>query len=451
MDYPYILTQKALTIYADGRSRVAHADNKHFNEIKDALKQKDFDKVFSLMDKTEAVKAFGDGKVEVLNGVIYYNNQPLHNVLCDKIINMMDDGFDVSSMINFLENLMDNPSHNAVNELYLFLEHGNLPITPDGHFLAYKKVNNDFKDYHTGLFDNSPGKILEVLRNQVDDNRDNTCSSGLHFCSLNYLKHYYGGEGKVIILKINPRDVVSIPSDYNNTKGRSCRYEVVSEYTGPETQDAFHSSVIDPNDDNWNMGDPYGNDGDSWGEDSYAEEGFDSNQDLQTDRKALHISELDEETVKAISETRMSSEYDHLNDLLDGGSFDDNKPQTLTVDGSDMKPEHPDADNDGIPKMVKALVGQTRTRDNYTYLITSVAGPIRNPKGHFTGKWALYIKNQMTSIEAVFDMESILKDQLVQTFSRDIPENMVPAASLTNDILTLADQYKKNMSTKKDE
>jgi len=33
-----------------------------------------------------------------------------------------------------------------------------------------------------------------------------------------------------MIVKINPKDVVAIPADYNNTKGRTCRYEVVAEY-----------------------------------------------------------------------------------------------------------------------------------------------------------------------------------------------------------------------------
>jgi hypothetical protein len=32
-----------------------------------------------------------------------------------------------------------------------------------------------------------------------------------------------------VIVKINPRDVVSIPSDYNDAKGRACRYEVIGE------------------------------------------------------------------------------------------------------------------------------------------------------------------------------------------------------------------------------
>ena len=33
-----------------------------------------------------------------------------------------------------------------------------------------------------------------------------------------------------MVVKINPRDVVSIPEDYDNAKGRCCRYEVVGVY-----------------------------------------------------------------------------------------------------------------------------------------------------------------------------------------------------------------------------
>jgi hypothetical protein len=90
--------------------------------------------------------------------------------------------------------------------------------------------------------DNSVGKIVEMERNEVDDNKDRTCSSGLHFCSLGYLSHF-GGE-RIMIVKINPRDVVSIPSDYNDTKGRACRYEVVGELNKEEApEDAFTAPV----------------------------------------------------------------------------------------------------------------------------------------------------------------------------------------------------------------
>jgi hypothetical protein len=96
--------------------------------------------------------------------------------------------------------------------------------------LAYKKVRDDYLDIHSGTMDNSVGQIVEMERNEVDDDKDRTCSAGLHFCSKDYLPHFGSGDGnRVVILKINPRDVVSIPSDYNNAKGRACRYEVIDE------------------------------------------------------------------------------------------------------------------------------------------------------------------------------------------------------------------------------
>jgi hypothetical protein len=122
------------------------------------------------------------------------------------------------------------------------LEKNALPITPDGHFLAYKKVRNDFLDIHSGTMDNSVGQIVEMERHEVNDNKDETCSTGLHFCGMSYLNHFGGSDSRTVIVKINPADVVSIPSDYNNAKGRACRYEVIGELNvNPE--DAFVAPV----------------------------------------------------------------------------------------------------------------------------------------------------------------------------------------------------------------
>ena len=154
----------------------------------------------------------------------------------------MKEGFDVNHLINFLSNLMENPSNRAVRELYDFLEYGKMPITTDGHFLAYKRVRADYKSVHDGQTDNSIGTILEMPRNQVNDNSHETCSYGLHFCSHEYLKHFSGD--RVVILKVNPRDVVSIPADYNSTKGRACRYEVVGELSPEDVKKALNNSVF---------------------------------------------------------------------------------------------------------------------------------------------------------------------------------------------------------------
>jgi hypothetical protein len=158
------------------------------------------------------------------------------------MITMLQEGFPVEPMIAFMENLMQNPSKRAVTELYGFLEKNNLPITPDGHFLAYKKVRDNFFDVHTGAMDNSVGQVVEMERNKVDDDKNNTCSTGLHFCGLSYLSHF-GGE-RTVIVKINPADVVSIPTDYNDAKGRACRYEVIGEL-GVDPDEAFDAPVME--------------------------------------------------------------------------------------------------------------------------------------------------------------------------------------------------------------
>jgi hypothetical protein len=122
------------------------------------------------------------------------------------------------------------------------LEKNSLPITPDGCFLAYKRVRENYMDCHTGTMDNSVGRVVEMERNMVDDNRNNTCSSGLHFCSHSYLSSF-GGE-RTVIVKIDPADVVSIPSDYNDAKGRACRYTVIGEVgRNPEDKAEFNKPV----------------------------------------------------------------------------------------------------------------------------------------------------------------------------------------------------------------
>ena len=129
---------------------------------------------------------------------------------------------------------MNNPSMQSQTELYDFLEHENLPITEDGYFLADKAVSKDFKDKWRGSFDNRVGQVCEMRRAKVDDNRGRGCSAGLHAGALNYVASYGSVDAgdHIVIVKINPEDVVSVPSDCNCEKLRTCKYEVVGEYQG---------------------------------------------------------------------------------------------------------------------------------------------------------------------------------------------------------------------------
>lgn len=240
--FPYIMQGKNLTVVIDNRPHTITETHICYGKIIEALRAQDWDAVRDLIEPRKVVINYGRGHVKIVDDVFYWRDEVMHNAMTTRMTAMLRDGFSVEPLAAFMENLMQNPSKRAVDELYGFLEKNNLPITPDGHFLAYKRVRGNYHDCHTGKMDNSIGKIVEMERNRVDDNRDRTCSSGLHFCSESYLTAF-GGE-RTVIVKINPRDVVSIPSDYNEAKGRACRYEVIGE-VGRDPVDAveFTKSV----------------------------------------------------------------------------------------------------------------------------------------------------------------------------------------------------------------
>lgn len=242
MSYPYIIQGKNIVVVIDNQPHTISSTHIAYERVKAAIRSNDWDTVKDIIDPKKVVLNYGAGHVSIQGETLYWKERELHNTLSVRMIRMYQEGFPIEPMVAFMENLMQNPSKRAVDELYGFLEKGNLPITPDGHFLAYKKVRRDYKDIHSGTMDNSVGQTVEMDRNQVDDNKDQTCSSGLHFCSLSYLDHFGGSDTRVMVLKINPRDVVSIPSDYNDTKGRACRYEVIDEIGG-EPEEAFVAPV----------------------------------------------------------------------------------------------------------------------------------------------------------------------------------------------------------------
>lgn len=226
----YLIKPTSVVIFADRPLNIA-SDHPNFEKIKEALKNNDFDTAVDLADVGSTITQRSEGKVAIRDGVVFYGDQELHQTFVERILTMFQQGFNVDPLLRFVDKLMDNPSKRAVDSLYDFLEYGNLPITEDGDFIAYKKVRPDYKDIHSGTFDNSVGQVVKVARNQVDEDPEQTCSHGLHVCSHEYLAHFgsSGSRDHVMVVKINPANVVAIPKDYNNTKMRVCEYEVIAE------------------------------------------------------------------------------------------------------------------------------------------------------------------------------------------------------------------------------
>ena len=226
-----------ISAFLNGQIYTIDAQHRNYSKILDAVKAQDYDQFLDLVDLTRKVRDYihetnSQDRIEIKDGVILFNGEVIHNTLTERVIKVMQEDLPFKPLLNFMLNLMNNPSKRAVQELYTFLDVGKLPLTEDGYFLAFKTVRSDYRDIHSGKFDNSVGAVCEMKRNAVCDDKDLTCSTGLHFCSIDYLPHFSDASGgKTMILKINPADVVSIPSDYNNTKGRCCKYEVIAEHT----------------------------------------------------------------------------------------------------------------------------------------------------------------------------------------------------------------------------
>ena len=256
----YILNSDCLVVNVDGRVYTASSDHVNFEQMKECVKTKDAYTFVTLFDIQESVKNFTDGKVQVVDGLVYYNGEVVHNTVCDAIRRMMQEGFDFQPLLNFLEKLMLNPSRRSVDELYKFLEVMGLSITEDGCFLAYKTVRSDFLDKYTGVVDNTPGKnaVPRLDRNKVDDDCRRTCSHGYHVGALGYAGPggwYNSSDDKVVICKVDPADVVSVPVDHDFQKLRCCYYEVVSEFKG-----VLGKSVYGQNYENDGDGNEDGND-----------------------------------------------------------------------------------------------------------------------------------------------------------------------------------------------
>jgi hypothetical protein len=175
---------------------------------------------------------------------VWVGDTKVPRTLSDRIVDFVEQGLPFAPLIAFWNNCMLNPDPVARGDLYSFLQHNGHPVTEDGCFIAYKRVRDSFYDHYTGTINNSVGKKPSMPRSEVDCDPKNTCSRGLHVASLDYaLDSYQSGSGRLITVKVNPRDVCAIPPDYNMTKMRTCGYEVL----GIHEQDrkAISDSLVD--------------------------------------------------------------------------------------------------------------------------------------------------------------------------------------------------------------
>jgi len=317
---PHIINADgAISVVIDGKMEVVSKEHVNYNKVLKAIKNDKIKKLKKLINIAEAVKEKVKhiGNIKIENDTVYYKDKAVHNTLTKRMLEMISENIDIMHLAKFLDNLMQNPSYRAVNELYDFLEAGNIPITDRGTFLVYKKIRSDWKDIYTGTIDNSIGAIVEVNRNEVDEDSEKTCSYGLHVCSYDYLPHFGAGEwDRVIICEVNPKDVVAIPKDYDNTKMRVCKYVVIDEVKDYNENDILSKKKVveledKGNESYWDEEHDYGIDDEYiYNEDGYEEDYYDCYDDEEYEDEEDYI---DDEEVKELNDSNFDSKYEIKN------------------------------------------------------------------------------------------------------------------------------------------
>lgn len=259
--FPFLVTNRSINVTVDGESHTVSRPSKVADELLAALKEKDWDKVRTLCSPQELVKAKSGGQFRVQDGQVFLKlpsgqEWPVPGGLNTTIISYMEQGLDFGRLVKFALKLRENPSYRSVQQLFNFIANTNITIADDGDFIAYKSVRGDFKDCHTGTFDNSVGAVVEMPRNEVNEDPEQTCSAGLHVATYDYAHNHYRGE-VTLFVAVNPRDVIAIPVDYNSAKMRVCRYKVLGISEGEFTSPTYDHQLSDSSrceeleDDDW--------------------------------------------------------------------------------------------------------------------------------------------------------------------------------------------------------
>lgn len=197
----------------------------------------DFDTAKKVADKFAALSE----RVSVAGGHVFFDGDEVNSVLTDHILRAYEEGADFLPLVRFYENLAQNPSEDSRQQLYGFLKAEDFTITDDGMILAYKGVASTgdpdvFQSIssgtaqvngvtQTGHIQQKIGDVVTMPRSSVTFDPNVACSVGLHVGTWNYASTF---APFTLQVKVNPRDVVSVPTDHNNQKMRVCRYESVS-------------------------------------------------------------------------------------------------------------------------------------------------------------------------------------------------------------------------------
>lgn len=257
MQNSYFLNSECVSVVVDGTPYNVSKDHPSFDQVVSCIVNEDWDTIPGLMNPIQLVtdrlgNLEGSGlTIDLDEMVAHYGDDEIRGRAVEVIVELLKLNLPVDRYIRFLERLQANPSMRSREQAFRFVEENRVTIDEDGDLVLYKWVQDNYRDCHTGTFDNSVGSTLKMDRSKVDDDPQRTCSAGLHVCSSGYSR--FGA--RLMLAKVNPANIVSVPIDYKNSKLRVCEYTIIAEVE--EEYDPYGSHEERPY---------YGTDGDEYEE-----------------------------------------------------------------------------------------------------------------------------------------------------------------------------------------
>jgi hypothetical protein len=208
-------------------------------------------------------------RVTTANGRLYLDGEEVNNALSSQVLRFIEAGVeDWQPLVSFFENVQSNPNEHSREQMYEWLDRRAFTITDDGWIVGYKGVRVDPDDGFTsisqgkavvngevfnGFIPTNPGDVVEMPRSEVEWDPTVGCHRGLHVGTWEYAAGF--AQGAVMEVHVNPRDVVSVPTDCDAAKVRCCRYSIIRVIDVPYTAPVVAAYVGDFDSDEWGDGD----------------------------------------------------------------------------------------------------------------------------------------------------------------------------------------------------
>lgn len=193
-------------------------------------KQPRYDDIKEHLTPIDGNEKPSDSIVAVINGVVIPGIEQLTPYIRHALAHNSE-----MAVKNFLQRcaaMVDQRMH-SVEDMFKFLERGDLPLAEDGSIIAYKVLRSTtehghftYVDCHSRKVHQRVGTEVRVPERLVDKNRRNECSNGLHIARRGYIGGFSGDV--CVMIKLAPEDVITVPhGDYN--KVRVMGYHVIFE------------------------------------------------------------------------------------------------------------------------------------------------------------------------------------------------------------------------------